>query len=1400
MIPRLPLPLRSALLAAMVAVSATAYSASAATTHTVNNLDDFTELWNGGILADGDTIELTDDSYNFSAVELDKLGEGVKVTIASDNDKSPVVLTGFSYEDMGAVSLSTIKMNFGAVEGERIVVGNMTHGSFNTDEELGTTQVIETVASSILSDTQVGLEDGAKLILGAETSLVAGSSISSGYESKIIEQVTDEETGIVTTTFGSKGTIDPPAIILGDGVSMDNSKIYRMMGMVQSEGDTTFVDSSISVVSMHGLISTVNKAEPAVELSHKETLIIKGGIDLSAGVVTAIDSDFSTAAQGEELSNYGGSILMGNGSQLTSTGDNNIISTDAYILHQGIKNFDPQDSQDLLPGTDFKEELGVAGNVTIGSDSMITGYDIDAEGTINIGRGTDITDSNISSSSVELLTVSITENKDKTLSKHASNTVGQQADIIVGGEKTTSNADEDIQNSTLTNVDLVATGGNVIIRDNTTIINDNELAGDIVATDNSGNPDSDSDEGIYESNITMKLNGSEYVGASGTIKTSTYGGNVVIGNNVDLTNTVISAQNQVILGNDVTYSGTDEDNRVYHISAYNEDDLYDINIIDTNATGDILNGTIIAKERTNLIQTGSDNSFTNCKSEESSSILPYESSTDRGGALYAHGNIIVGIDNTFSNNTSDSDGGAIFSENNMTTISTFVDGDRSVAVSTQVNRIEIGAGTLFENNAAAGDGGAIASGLPNMGRFDPDIEPENVAELMLSDGADIYIGKDVEFYDNISGNQGGAIFLQENRTLVLDSGVIFDGNTASGWESSIHASENTEIIAYVDAEDISIINDSITTDEIEYDPTTGEKLNSATFIQEGKGILVYGGNDSDENGFGGDYVQRDGMLVIDKLDLTLEKSKGVNSFALSTSANMGTSDTTYQFNGEGVALLDDNSTLTGDSAIFNGNSVLMMDSNTILDIADGGLQFNDHSSIGLVVTNPEGEPLDLVETQIGQDTVSGLNLGGAEDIVASNLRNSVFLTTTMTEELDAAGDPTGTYSMTQDMLGLATPMNGASGNIADVAKGMEAIRLGLTSDQPAYDFIDNLLAQENAGVAARTIQSVSGENIINMAWTANSAVKGFANLGRTQGAMSAGRSITAPVTTMDAKGSPISTRSIAKGRGNVWVGGLGNSDNQSSRDGIMGYKYQSSGYAVGGDYKINSKALIGASIGQTFGDVDDKMGLGSYDADALMAMLYGRYAATQKLSIDGYVAYGDHDYTGNSTVAGTRAHGSTNANSFAAAVYATWTESIAHDKAIVAPYAGLEFTTSKQDGFTESGVMGRRFGDARAQNWTLPVGVTLARTYDVGHKTTLTPSVSVSVAQDLDRMNPSGSVTSTLGTWNVKGVNVGRTALRANAGVSANFGNNWGARISYQLESRSGLTAQGINGAVSYSF
>lgn len=290
---------------------------------------------------------------------------------------------------------------------------------------------------------------------------------------------------------------------------------------------------------------------------------------------------------------------------------------------------------------------------------------------------------------------------------------------------------------------------------------------------------------------------------------------------------------------------------------------------------------------------------------------------------------------------------------------------------------------------------------------------------------------------------------------------------------------------------------------------------------------------------------------------------------------------------------------------------------------------------------------------------------------------------------------------------------------------------------------------------------------------------------------------------VDAKGSPIARKTIAKGNGNIWVGGMGNWDDQDARGGISGYKYNAGGYAVGIDYKAAQGSLIGIAVGQSFGDIKDKSGFGSdYDVDSFMAMIYGRMHPFResKFTLDGYGAYGRSKFKGNSYIMGTAANGNENADSFSGGLYATWTEHFALGKAFVTPYTGIEFMTTELKGFSESGPYGRSFDHARAQNWTIPLGVTIARAYQTDGGTTITPALTVAAAQDVSRMNPKSNVSGPLGAWNVRGVNVGRTAFRLNAGIDVLFSSNWGARVCYQFETRNKLTSHGINGAISYTF
>ena len=1355
---RLPLPLRRALLAAMCVLGSQAFAAE----YTASTLEEFQAAWNQ--MANGDTLNIT-GSIDFEGIELSALPADAAIVLKSDGHGK---ISNFNYKDMSAVEMQDLN-----VDGEGTVrVGSMTEGMLSGRSDAGNTLSIED--GSTLDGTWLVLENN-KLVAGDGAILNRNDVVTSHATS--IETRLDPETGAFISTVV---TITPGEIAmeLGKDVQineMDLSMNDGVRGQIVSHGDIALADSTLVSTGAVNTTSVYENEESGTLIGQSESVGARGGIDFSAGAVTMTDTDLSTAGDGDRFT--GGEILLGNNSILKAT-DRAEITTGALVLSHGITRKDEDGA--YLPGTSTEESMGLYGDIAIGSGSSIENYDMDAKGSIFIGEGAKLASVTLDAVSVELNSFSMAEGEDGTRTVRITTAVGDQATVSIGA------------NSTLDDVDIYAEGGDIYIGSNTEITGDNDLSGsqmaDIWAGDTVGAIDDEgaSSRGTISFEGTLKQNADgDYVLASGEYTEGTYGGNVVIGDNATLTMTTVAAENTIILGDNVTYQGTEEAS-VYHMSAFSDADnsLVHASIIDTDENGDILNGTVTVTERENKITTGRSNTFMNSKAPGRSAAMDIS----RGGALYAHGDILIGENNRFIGNTAAGSGGAVFAQNNIAEAITYENGERTSKLTTEVLDITVGNGSVFSGNTAGANGGAIASELTTNLAMQ---EGDNVDDLFENEGANIWIGKNVTFTDNTAAGLGGAIHLMEDRLLLIGSGAFFDGNMAGEEANDIFAEDGSVILVDSAADDVTIINSGIS-DADYYSLDDGPwTRGSATLVQTGSGGLLYGGRDTEDNGFGGTFIQDSGAgsLIVGHL-------AEVDGTLVMEGAQLGVEGLTdYEINGGGVILTED-STLAGDTLELNGNAVIEMGEGSSLLL--NGITFNGHSSIKLWNAGETGNGRDLTHTAAGTSSVGNITITGA-DVSELPLFNSAFVST------NAALHEDGTIRLTQNMHGVAAPMQGYSGNVSGAAAGMEQARTGVRDGSAAHRFFETLLGTSSADAAAAMIQSVSGETVVNAAWASNDALKGFAALGRTQGAISAAQGLNAPaakpIQSADAKGSPIAMAPVASGRGSVWVGGLGSWTNQSARSGIDGYKYDAGGYAVGADCKLSSSALAGVAIGQSYGTFQDKGGLSSYDADSFMAMLYGRYtpAGASKLALDGYAAFGTTSFDGKARMADTSASGKFDSDSFGAAVYATWTEQL-RSKLVIAPFAGLEFMTGKTDSFSEHGDLARTFSGARAQNWTLPVGVTLSRTYAAGAKTTLTPSVTVAVAQDLSRLSPKGTVSSELGTWTARGVNVGRTALRVNAGVSAAFGSRWGARIGYSLESRAGLTAQGINGSVSYSF
>lgn len=443
------------------------------------------------------------------------------------------------------------------------------------------------------------------------------------------------------------------------------------------------------------------------------------------------DTDLSTAGDGDLYT--GGDILLGDGSDISAT-DRAEITTGALVLTSGIS---IRTTGRYQPGTSIQESMGLYGDIFIGSNSSIENYDLDAEGSIFIGNGAELTSVTLDAISVELDSVSIFEKEDGTRTVYMTTAVGDQATVSIG------------DHSTLNDVDIYAEGGDIYIGSNTTITGDNDLSGsqmaDIWAADTVGDID---DEGVstrgtisFEGTLKQNADG-DYVLASGEYSEGTYGGSIVIGNNVTLTMTTVAAENTITLGDNVTYQGT-EDASVYHMSAFSDSDnsLIQASIRDTDENGNILNGTVTITERENKITTGRNNTFMNSTAPGRSAAMDIS----RGGALYAHGDIVIGENNRFIDNSASGSGGAVFAQNNIAETMAYVDGERTSKLTTEVLDIVVGNGSVFSGNRAGANGGAIASELTTNLAWQ---EGDNVDDLFENEGANIWLGKNTVFTDN----------------------------------------------------------------------------------------------------------------------------------------------------------------------------------------------------------------------------------------------------------------------------------------------------------------------------------------------------------------------------------------------------------------------------------------------------------------------------------------------------------------------------------------------------------------------------------------------------------------------------------------------------------------------------
>lgn len=270
----------------------------------------------------------------------------------------------------------------------------------------------------------------------------------------------------------------------------------------------------------------------------------------------------------------------------------------------------------------------------------------------------------------------------------------------------------------------------------------------------------------------------------------------------------------------------------------------------------------------------------------------------------------------------------------------------------------------------------------------------------------------------------------------------------------------------------------------------------------------------------------------------------------------------------------------------------------------------------------------------------------------------------------------------------------------------------------------------------------------------------------------------------------------------VWGAGLGDFTNVSGAD---GFTYSGGGYAVGVDGTLNGNLRGGIAFGQQWGTFKSDARGTKVDQDSTMVGLYGGYSgSSNKLDyqITGYAAYGTTDNDGRTSLGGiATGRGDWDSDT------ATWglkgeMDYRYSDRASVGAFIGLDYLYGSMGSFTELYDAGlyRNVSDGAMQVWRMPIGITWKGEYSLGGSQYLLPAISLAYVGDISRTNPHVS-TETLGMQGrAKGSDIGRNAFLLNAGATWLISDQWSASAAYNLEVRSGQTAQSINAGVRYAF
>lgn len=270
----------------------------------------------------------------------------------------------------------------------------------------------------------------------------------------------------------------------------------------------------------------------------------------------------------------------------------------------------------------------------------------------------------------------------------------------------------------------------------------------------------------------------------------------------------------------------------------------------------------------------------------------------------------------------------------------------------------------------------------------------------------------------------------------------------------------------------------------------------------------------------------------------------------------------------------------------------------------------------------------------------------------------------------------------------------------------------------------------------------------------------------------------------------------------LWASALGQFNNLTGAD---GFSYDGGGYAAGVDVALNRHFRAGIAFAQGFGQFAGDSRATKIDQTSIMTGAYAGYSRTVGkwiFDLTGYAAFGVTDNDSKSAWGGiTTGHADWNNDTYTAGLLVDISYRYSR-QASIGITTGLDYVYGSMDSFTErydSG-LSQRITHGSMQAWRIPVGVTWKGVCELGGSQYLFPHLTVGYIGDVARHNPRVRAEALGREFRTHGCDLGRHGLWLNVGATWRVSDQWSVNARYDLEVRSGQTAQSVNVGVRYNF